>query len=143
MANPFFTFVNPFTANSQVRSEEANAIFEQIERGFDLLPSDLASLSTGGQIFVGELVGKDTYTATTPSARVLTTAGDRIVFIVPEDGANTGPSTLSVNGGTAYPLVRNNGQPLLANDLTPGVVAKAHPNTPNTCLLYTSPSPRD
>lgn len=68
---------------------------------------------TNGSIITG---GTSTaYTIT--SNRSITSLGVGVVLIVRAGLANTGPATLSLNGLTAKPLVRQNGDALVAGDI--------------------------
>ena len=133
MANPYFTFSNRFVAGTRVRSAEANILFDQLEDGFDPLPSNPRDLTSGAVVYGGEATVSDPndpndYSMATKDTRTAQESGDAVVFVVPEGGANTGPTTLSVDGLERLPLVRHDGRPAVAGDFFPGLVVEARLN---------------
>lgn len=71
---------------------------------FNVGVKELLQTVIGVNDFIGTLPGLGPYVN-----------GQRIWFVVPEP--NTGPCTLSVNGGLSLPIVKDRGRPLQAGDL--------------------------
>jgi hypothetical protein len=63
------------------------------------------------------------YTGTLPLGLTTFTNGMFVIFVVPTPGSNTGPATLSINGGAANNITDGNGGPLGAGALGPGAIA--------------------
>lgn len=109
----------PFT---RARAQDVNTLFGLVKEGFDKLPDPLKLLE-GRFNYVDDVGVADAIAVAFPSAITAYTAGQTIKVRVAN--ANTGPTTLNINGLGAKPLVRGNGNDLSMGELQPGTVVEA------------------
>jgi hypothetical protein len=119
VANNYFTPAALFP-NTTARSSDVNDLFSGVEAAFDLLPDDTDALVRGTSTFGTERsAGTNRYTVTIASPRTnVYEEGDGVVFRATH--TNTGAATLSINGGSAAPMVAFDGTALVAGDISLG-----------------------
>lgn len=117
MANDYYNWDGDFVPGAKVRSEELDNELTAIEEAFDMLP-DPSELRAGSHIGASDSGVADAYTPGNGGSPTLVDL-QMLVFI--PDNTNTGPSTVALNGGTARPVVRNDGSAVQAGDLIAGV----------------------
>lgn len=118
MPNDYYNYNNDLLPGTKTRSAEIDEQFAAVEAGFDLL-SGQAELAVGANIAGTDGGTADNYAVTTIGGQ--TTLVDlQLVTFVPT-ATNTGASTLTYNGGSNFPIVRNNGLPTEGGDLVAGI----------------------
>lgn len=133
--NDYFTNTADLSRLTLARVTPLNVKFNAIEAGFDLLPS-LTNFYQDKGWYATDTGAADAYViAPTPAASSYT-AGMRIVFVAAN--ANTGASTINVNGLGVKALKTYAGVDLTANDIVTGAVVEARYN--GTEFRITSPT---
>lgn len=117
MTNAYFNHENPLDRHTLGRAELVNAIFEAIVAGFDKLPNpDL--LSQASQTYADDTGAANAYVVSLPTAPQSYDAG--LTITMRAANANTGASTINVDGLGAKTIKRYNGDPLIAGDILVG-----------------------
>lgn len=117
MANDYYNWSGDFVPGAKVRSDEIDTELTAIEDAFDKLP-DPDDLKAGAHIGATDSGVADAYVLNNGGSATLVDL-QMIVFI--PDNTNTGASTIALNGGSAYSVVRNDGAAVQAGDLIAGV----------------------
>lgn len=138
MANSYYNYLLDLIPGTKTRSQFHDDQFAAIERGFDLL-GDPGELNSGAGIYGIDTGTADAYIVdnSTPAAALIT---GQLVTFAPIN-ANTGPSTISLNGNPNVAIVRSNGSNLEAGDLTETIPVFAIYDGTRFVLL--SPTPSD
>lgn len=123
MTNTYFNYTNPVMPGSTILSSKYNGDFRAIERAFDTLPSpnDLV----GSYKNVGVTAGTTSaFTLNIPSFSPLFGYATGMQVVAKMHATNTGPSTISVNGLPAKPIVNliSGLGPLVDGDLRAGAM---------------------
>jgi hypothetical protein len=119
MSNDYFNHSNPQARNTLARAETVNATNDEIVAGFDKLPAELA-LKQDRVTYATDTGAANAYVVTLTHAPASYVAGLRVSMKVAN--ANTGASTVNVNGLGVKSIKRFNGAALAANDLMVGAV---------------------
>lgn len=119
MANNYFNHESPLTRHTLGRAEEVNGIFEAIVAGFDKLPSPSALLE-GRVTYADDTGTANAYKVTLTVAPQSYQGG--LNFVMKAANANTGPSTVDVNGLGVKPIKRFDGEDLEADDIQAGML---------------------
>lgn len=122
MTNSYFNWpgnAGRFERFDTVRSEDANNALDEVSAGFDLMPSPVA-LQSGAANYAADIGAVNAYAVTLSSQITSYAAG--LVVRFRASAANTGASTLAVNGLTAKSIVRPNGSVLVAGDIFAGQI---------------------
>lgn len=122
MSNGYFTHTTPLARHTLARAEELNATLSAVAAGFDRLPAE-AVLKQGRTDYAAASGTANSYALTLPFPPDAYSEGLRIAFRVP--AANTGGSTVNVNGLGVKPLRRADGGDTTAGDLPGGAVIEA------------------
>jgi len=117
MPNDYFNFDTQMVPNTKILADQVNSQYALIEAAFDKL-SDPQLLISGASIYGVDSGAANSYSVATPGADANLNAG-RLLTFVPVN-QNTTVSTISLNGGSNRAVVRNNGDPLQADDLVAG-----------------------
>jgi hypothetical protein len=120
MSNEYYTYEGDLVPFTPARSRALDEEFAKIEQGFDKLSAP-GAVNTGATLLGTETGGvADDYVIEIGDGVTDTILNGQMLTFFP--GAdNTGPSTISYNGGTNRPIVRNDGSPLGAGDLKAGL----------------------
>lgn len=124
MSNNYFNWpgnAGRFERFDTVRSEDANNALDEVSAGFDLMPSPVA-LQSGAANYAADIGAVNAYAVTLSSQITSYAAG--LVVRFRASAANTGASTLAVNGLTAKSIVRPNGSVLVAGDILAGQIVE-------------------
>lgn len=139
MANSYYDNSSPsgrFLAGEIASGAEVDNKFDAVETGFDLLPAP-EEIHEGRANFATDTGAADAYVVALGVAPTSYAAGLQIRFVAAN--ANTGPSTINVNGLGVQTIRRQDGTPLLAGDIPAGgLVSVTHDGT--RFLLDTSTS---
>lgn len=112
---------NSLTPRTTARAEEVNQQLAAIESAFNKLPAE-AELKQARATYAGADTGAaDAYVVSLPYAPSAYTAG--LTFAFKPANANTGASTINVDGLGAKAIKRANGDALKAGDLVADAVA--------------------
>lgn len=124
MSNSYFNWpgnAGRFERFDTVRSEDANNALDEVSAGFDLMPSPVA-LQSGAANYAADIGAANAYAVTLSSQITSYAAG--LVVRFRASAANTGASTLAVNGLMAKSIVRPNGSVLVASDILAGQIVE-------------------
>lgn len=117
MTNQYFNHENPLDRHTLGRAELVNAIFEAVVAGFDKLPNpDL--INQAAQTYADDTGAANAYVVSLPKAPQAYTAG--LTITMRAANANTGASTINVDGLGAKTIKRYSGDPLIAGDILVG-----------------------
>lgn len=117
MTNQYFNHDNPLDRHTLGRAELVNAIFEAVVAGFDKLPNpDL--INQAAQTYADDTGAANAYVVSLPKAPQAYTAG--LTITMRAANANTGASTINVDGLGAKTIKRYSGDPLIAGDILVG-----------------------
>jgi microcystin-dependent protein len=114
---PTYFTPTPLTRNTLARADAVNSLFQGIQAGFALLP-DPEVLAQNRVTFLNTAGPANAYTATMAPAITSYVAGLSLVLVI--NTANTGASTLNVNGLGARAITRPDGANVIAGELTAG-----------------------
>lgn len=117
--NGYFNLLNGVSRHTLARAEAMNALFKAIEGGFDKLPTE-AELKEGRVTYAPDTGAANAYVVNLPYAPEAYTEGLEVAFKAAN--ANTGPSTINVNGLGVKGIRRFDGSPLAAGDLPAGAM---------------------
>lgn len=123
MTNAYFNYTNPVMPGSTILTSKYNGDFRAVERAFDTLPSPNELL--GSYKNVGVTTGTPTaFMLYIPSFNPSFGYAMGMQVIVKMHVTNTGPSTLSVNGLPAKPIVNliSGLGPLVNGDMRSGAM---------------------
>lgn len=117
MPNNYYNYNNDLLPGTKTRSQEIDEQFAAIEAAFDLL-ADSDDLTVGANLGGIDSGLADAYDVNTGGTSTLVDL--QLVTFVPLE-TNTGASTLTYNGSSNFPIVRNDGTPVQEGDLIQGV----------------------
>lgn len=120
MTNTFFNHDTPLTDNTAYRASNVNDVFEAVELGFDRLPAKDA-LNHGHHDYLVDSGAADAYVVAFAS-NAPTAYANGMSFKMKAANANTGASTINVNGIGVKNLTDINGSPLVEGDITTGAI---------------------
>jgi hypothetical protein len=111
-----------FAPLDTVRSADANAAFDGVTAGLDKIPT-AAKLAGGYANYAADTGSANAYVVALSTQ--ITALADGLAVRFKAANANTGASTLNVNGLGAVAMVRADGTPLLANDILASMIVEA------------------
>lgn len=112
--NEYYSY-SPLTANTVARAADVNTRFSGVETGFDKLPAP--ALIAEDRVTYADDIGVANAYVINPAVPVTAyNTGLRVRARVLN--ANTGPATVNVSGLGVKQIVRVDGTPLIANDIT-------------------------
>lgn len=114
MPNTYFNLASPITRFTTADAIRLNNILKAVEAGFDKLPSS-DELNQGSRNFAIATGTANTYSVTVPFALTSYQAGLSVNALIMI--ANTGPSTLNVNGIGQATIKRADGTNLVQGDI--------------------------
>lgn len=119
MSNDYFTHTAlRFVRGAIARSKQVNDVFDLVVAGFDKLYS--AAKVSRRSFLWGENLGVANTLSVTLPPPVPTAYEEGMLVVVKNNGPQTGPATLNVNGLGAKDIRRPNGDPLVSGDLASG-----------------------
>lgn len=119
----YYTPGTPATANTLARAESIAAELVTIKASFDKIPEQL-SLEQDRAAYALDTGVADAYLVALPATLLAYTTG--LSVRMKAVNANTGPSTLNVDGLGVKPIKRSNGDALTAGDIPAGSVFEYH-----------------
>ncbi|WP_022727221.1 hypothetical protein [Fodinicurvata sediminis] len=118
MSNDYFTHDNELDRHTLGRAEQVNAIFQQIQGGFDKLPTP-ADVNQGRITYLQDTGTTDAYVVTMDPA--ITSYDEGLNLTMKAANANTGPATININALGPKAIKRYNGDPLEPQDIRAGM----------------------
>ena len=140
MQNDYFNHDVPLARHTLARAESLNDIFYSLQAGFAKIP-DVARVKDGRIVYGTDSGTANFYQVALPQPRTQLTDGMQVVFRA--QYANTGQSTLNLDGLGAVALIRLDGQDLVAGDIQENGFVECRYHGPSTKWVLTSHSLRD
>lgn len=118
MPNSYYTYSASLVPFTKARAEQVITEFQALEAAFDSLPADLDDIAQGASTVGTESGSGNAFVVTMPTTRTANNEGDEVVFKATH--ANTGASTLQVDGLSPVAIKRHDGTALLGGDIASG-----------------------
>lgn len=118
MPNSYYTYSASLVPFTKARAEQVITEFQALEAAFDSLPADLDDIAQGASTVGTESGSGNAFVVTMPTTRAANNEGDEVVFKATH--ANTGASTLQVDGLSPVAIKRHDGTALLGGDIASG-----------------------
>lgn len=119
MSNDYFTTSGTLTDHTLARASDVLALLQGVEGGFDKLPGELP-LKQSRVTYAADSGSANAYVVTLANAPASYVAGLHVAVKI--GAANTGASTLNVNGLGVVSIKRVDGTALVAGDLPAGAI---------------------
>lgn len=120
MTNDFYNHSTPLTKHTLARAEVVNAEFDAIAAGLDKLPTE-AELKLGTALYAADTGTANAITVSMP--HTITSYTEGMGVSVKKLLANTGATTINIDGVGAKQVLTYNGSALSAGDIPAGAIA--------------------